>query len=45
MSTTQKLRDVIAEYRKSNKQLDENLKKAEDNTNQNRRAAEEKQRR
>lgn len=44
MSTVEKLRDVIKEYRKANKQLDDNLKKAEQTAYQNRQVQEEKQR-
>lgn len=38
MSDVQKLRDVIEEYRKENKELDKNLKKAEERMLQNRKA-------
>ncbi|GAI17183.1 unnamed protein product [marine sediment metagenome] len=36
MSDAQKLKDCIAEYRKANKTLDDNLKKAEANVLQGR---------
>ena len=41
MSDGQKLKDCIAEYRKSNKALDDVLKKAEVKNQQNRREAKE----
>jgi len=45
MSDTQKLRDVITEYRKANKDLDDKLTKAEQRVRQARREREDEQRR
>ena len=45
MSDGQKLKDCISEYRKSNKKLDDNLKKAEKQVAQSRRERMEKQNR
>ncbi len=41
MSDGQKLKDCIAEYRKTNKTLDANLKKAEERMRQSRQVSEE----
>jgi len=43
MSDGQKLKDCIAEYRKANKHLDENLKIAEQKVQQNRQEQADKQ--
>lgn len=43
MSDGQKLKECISEYRKSNKKLDDNLKKAEEKVLQSRRERMEKQ--
>ena len=45
MSDAQKLKDCIAEYRKSNKNLDDKLNEIEENNRQSRREAEEQSRR